>query len=462
MIEHKSEIKKYIVDHQESFLNDLKDWLRIPSISGLPEHRDDMYKAANYAADMLRRVGLEQVEIAETQGHPLVYAEWLHAPEKPTMLIYGHYDVQPADPIELWETPPFEPTIRNNNLYSRGVSDDKGQMVVVIKALETLMQIDGKLPLNVKVLIEGEEEIGSPSLGTYVKEHYERLACDTAFICDSPMEREGIPTIITGLRGILYTEVDVRGARRDLHSGIFGGIAPNPLHALAIILSKLKDEHHHINIPGLYDKLRQPSSIDRDFWDNDPLNLVAGLQQEMGVKQLSGEAEYPPLERLGGRPTLDVHGIVGGFVDGGAKTVIPGQVTAKISMRLPPDLQTSEVFTLFEQAVKAYAPSDVEVTVRYIASGEGLLVSQDSSSIAAAATALKETFENDPIFIRSGGTLPIAIMFQELLNAPVVLTGFSLPDDNLHAPNEKYSLDQFYKGIYTVVRFLEERAIVAD
>jgi acetylornithine deacetylase/succinyl-diaminopimelate desuccinylase-like protein len=461
-MDHKIEIRQYIADHQERYLEDLKDWLRIPSVSALPEHRDDMYRAADYAAKLLQRIGLEQVEVIPTPGHPLVYAEWLKAPGKPTVLFYGHYDVQPADPIELWKTPPFEPTIQNNNLYCRGVSDDKGQTMLVIKALETLLQVDGKLPVNVKVLIEGEEEIGSPSIGAYVKEHAERLACDTVFVCDSPMERADTPTIITGLRGMAYTEIEVRGAQRDLHSGLFGGVAPNPLHAIALIIAKLKDENDHIHIPGLYDKLQAPSDFDREFWDQDPLNLAEGFKQEMGLNALSGEPEYPPLERIGGRPSFDVHGIVGGFVDPGAKTVIPGVVTAKISMRLPPALNSKEVFALLEKAVKSYAPPNVEVTVRYLAGAEGMSVAQNSSSMTAAVIALKETFGNDPIFVRSGGTLPVAVIFQEVLNAPVVLTGFALPDDNLHAPNEKYSLDNFFKGIYTIARFLEERAIIAD
>ncbi|MBV9228883.1 MAG: dipeptidase [Chloroflexi bacterium] len=451
-----TQLEAYITENESRFLEDLKGWLRIPSISTLPEHTGDIQRAAEYAAGQLKLIGFDAVEVIQTAGHPLVYGEWLKVPSKPTVLIYGHYDVQPVDPVELWESPPFEPTIRNGNIYCRGACDDKGQTMLVFKALEALMTVNGALPVNVKVLIEGEEEAGGQSIEHYIKTYPERLQCDAAFICDTHMPAQDIPALISGLRGIIYTEVEVQGARRDLHSGSYGGIAPNPLHALAIIISRLKDADGHIHIPGLYDKLRQPPQVEKTFWQDDPLHIGPALLEEMGVSQFSGEEEYPPLERIWARPTLEVHGIAGGFVGEGAKTVIPAVGKAKISLRLPPDLKSGEVFTLFERAVKDVAPAGVTVSVRNLHGGEGVIVSPDSLPMAAAAAALKEVYGKDPVFIREGGSIPIAALFYEILGVPVVLMGFGLPDDNLHAPNEKYSLDQFFKGIRTVASFLQK------
>ncbi len=451
----KQQVEAYIANNEERFLEDLKGWLRIPSISTLPEHKGDIQRAAEYAAKQLNRIGFEQVQVIQTQGHPLVYGEWLQAAGKPTLLIYGHYDVQPVDPVDLWDSPPFEPTVRNGNLYCRGACDDKGQTMLVMNALESLMTVNGTLPVNVRMLIEGEEEAGGESVEHYVKTYPERLRCDATFICDTHMPSKDIPALISGLRGIIYTEVEVRGAKSDLHSGSYGGVAPNPLHALAIIISRLKDADGHIHIPGLYDKLRKPTATEKQFWHEDPLHINEALLHEMGVAQLSGELEYPPMERIWARPTLEVHGISGGFVGEGAKTVIPAVAKAKISLRLPADLKSGEVLPLFERAVKEYAPPDVQVTVHNVHGGEGVLVSADSPAIEAATAALKEVYGKEPVFIREGGSIPIAALFNDVLHAPVVLMGFGLPDDNLHAPNEKYSLDQFYKGIRTVASFLE-------
>lgn len=451
-----TQLETYIKDHESRFLEDLKGWLRIPSISTLPEHAGDIRHAAEYAVEQLRHLGLEHVEMIQTQGHPLVYADWLKAPGKPIVLIYGHYDVQPVDPIELWESPPFEPVVHeNNSIYARGAADDKGQTMLIFKALEALMTVNGTLPVNVRVLIEGEEEAGGASIEHYVKTYSERLRCDTVFICDTHMPAKDIPALISGLRGIVYTEVEVHGARRDLHSGSYGGVAPNPLHALAIIISRLKDADGHIHIPGLYDKLRKPTEAEKKFWREDPLHMNEALLEEMGVSQLSGELEYPPLERIYARPTLEVHGIVGGFVGEGAKTVIPAVAKAKISLRLPPDLKSEEAFALFARTVKEVAPPDVQVTVRNIHGGEGVLVLPDTPPMKAAAKALKETYGKEPVFLREGGSIPIAALFYEVLEVPIVMMGFGLPSDNLHAPNENYSLDQFFKGIRTVAGFLQ-------
>jgi acetylornithine deacetylase/succinyl-diaminopimelate desuccinylase-like protein len=449
-----TQLETYIAQHEERFLEDLKGWLRIPSISALPEHMPDIQRAAEYAAQQLQQIGFQRVEVIPTQGSPLVYGEWLQAPGKPTVLIYGHYDVQPVDPIDLWDSPPFEPTIRDGNIYCRGACDDKGQAMLVIKALEALMAVNGTLPVNVRVLIEGEEENGGESIEHYVKTYPERLQCDAAFICDTHMPSPDLPALIYGLRGIVYTEIEARGARRDLHSGSYGGVAPNPIHSLAIIISRLKDADGHIHIPGLYDKMRTPTQAEQDFWQHDPLHIGGSLAAEMGVKQLSGESEYPPLQRIWARPTLEVHGIAGGFTGEGAKTVIPAIATAKVSLRLPPELVPDEVFTLLERAVKDVAPADVTVTVRKIHVGDGVLVPPDSAAMQAASAALQEVYGKEPVLIREGGSIPIAALFDEVLHAPVVLMGFGLPDDNLHAPNEKYSLAQFFKGIRTVASFL--------
>ena len=450
-----TQLETYITENEGRFLEDLKGWLRIPSISTLPEHAADIWRAAQYAVDQLTVIGLERARLIETSGHPLVYGEWLKAPGKPTLLVYGHYDVQPVDPVDLWYTPPFEPTIRGDNLYCRGACDDKGQTMLVFKALESLMTVNGTLPVNVRVLIEGEEEAGGESIEHYVKTHPERLGCDVVLICDTGMPAKDLPALIYGLRGIIYTEVEVRGAKRDLHSGEFGGIAPNPLHTLAIIIAGLKDAGGHIHIPGLYDKVRKPTTEELKFWNEDLLHINESLLEEMGVSQFTGEADYSPMERMWARPTLEVHGIIGGFTGEGAKMVIPAVSKAKISLRLPPDVKSEEAFMLFERRVKELAPAGVEVRVDKIHGGEGVMVMPDSPPMQAAAAALKEYFGKEPIFIREGGSIPVAALFHELLNVPVVMMGFGLPDDNLHSPNEKYSLSQFYKGIRTVASFLQ-------
>lgn len=450
-----NELEAYINEREDRFLEDLKGWLRIPGISTLPEHTADVHRAADYAADQLLRNGIEEVEVIQTQGHPLVFGQWLHAPDKPIVFIYGHYDVQPADPLDEWYFPPFEPTVRNGNLYARGACDDKGQVMIVLKAFEALMAVHKKLPLNIRVLLEGEEESGGASIEVYVREVPERLNCDAVLICDSEMPRPETPALITSLRGLVYTEVEVQGARHDLHSGAFGGIAPNPLHALAIILSKLKDEQGHIHMPQLYEQLRRPTEREKDFWKHDPLHFAEALRQEMGVSELVGEPEHPPLERIAARPTLEVHGIAGGFTGEGAKTVIPAKARAKISLRFPVGLKSKEVFGLFEKAVKAAAPGGVEVTVRKIYSGEGVVVELDNPAMIAATAALKEIYGKEPLYLHDGGSLPVAALFSEVLLTPVVLMGFGLPDDHAHAPNEKLSLGQFSRGIRTVARFLQ-------
>lgn len=450
-----TQLETYLREHEERFLEDLKGWLRIPSISTSPEHAADMQRAAVYAAEQLKQIGFESVELIQTQGHPLVSGHWLHAPGKQTLLIYGHYDVQPDDPVDQWISPPFEPTVRQGNLYARGASDDKGQVMMVLKALEALLAVDGMLPLNIRVLIEGEEESEGEAMEHYVREHPESLQCDAVSVWDMDMPRSDLPALVYRSRGCISTEVEVCGAKRDLHSGTFGGIAPNALHALSIMIGRLKDAQGHIHIPGLSDKLGQPSIREQTFWREDSAHLSDTYLKEMGVSSFSGEQEYPPLERIWARPSLEVHGIVGGFTDEGSKMVIPARARAKISMRFPPELKSDEVFERFKQAVSDAAPEGVEVSVHLLSRGEGVLVSPETVPMQAAAAALKETYGKDPLLIGEGGSYPVVALLSEILQVPIVVIGFGLLDDNVHAPNEKFSLDTFFKGIRTGIRFLQ-------
>lgn len=448
--------RAYAAEHRDHYRSELMDLLRIPSISTLPEHSKDIRRAAEYVADALKRAGMDTAEVIQTEGHPLVYGEWLRAPGKPTVLLYGHYDVQPVDPLDLWNTPPFEPTIKGDNLYARGASDDKGQMFSLVKALDALLHANGALPVNVKVLIEGEEEAGGESIEAYVKAHPERLKADAALIYDTGMPQVGLPAITYGLRGILYTELEVRGAKRDLHSGVYGGVAPNPIHALALILAGLKDRDGHIHIPGFYDRVRPVTEEERKNWASYPFDIEAALKSELGLSTLVGETEYPAEERRTARPTLEVHGIIGGFTGEGAKTVIPNVVKAKVSMRLVPDQRPNEIFPLFERAVHDVTPPGVEVTVRNIHGGDGLIVPLDSPLTQAASRALRSVFDRDPIYLREGGSIPIGALFDSVLHAPVVFMGFGLPDDNLHAPNEKFYLPHYELAIQSAIEFLCE------
>jgi acetylornithine deacetylase/succinyl-diaminopimelate desuccinylase-like protein len=448
--------RHYAETHNERFLADLMELLRIPSISTLPNHREDVRQAAEFVATHLRRAGLEQVEVISTQVHPLVYGEWLHAPGKPTMLLYGHYDVQPVDPRALWDTDPFEPTIKGDELFARGASDDKGQMFALVKALESLFQANAGFPVNIKVLIEGEEEAGGESIETYVKQHPERLAADVALIYDTGMPAIGIPAITYGLRGILYTELEVRGAKRDLHSGSYGGVAPNPLHALALILSGLKDREGHIHIPGFYDRVRPVTEQERKNWASYPFDIDAALKQEMGVSVLPGETEYPTEERRTARPTLEVHGIIGGFTGEGAKTVISNVVTAKVSMRLVPDQRPAEIFPLFERAVQNLCPPGNEVTVRNLHGGDAVLLPLESPWMSLASSALRKVFGREPVLLREGGSIPIGALFDAVLHAPTIFMGFGLPDDNVHAPNEKLYLPNYALAIQSAIELFCE------
>lgn len=439
------------------FLDELKALLRIPSVSTLPEHRDDVRKAAGVLVDELKHIGMEHVHLIEAGGHPLVYADWLHRADKPTCLCYGHYDVQPPDPLDEWLTPPFQPTERNGNLYARGAVDDKGQMYMHVKALEALFTAhNGKLPLNIRVILEGEEEVGGESIARFVREHPEQLKADFALVSDTEMFAPELPTLCVGLRGMIYTEIEARGAKTDLHSGMYGGAVPNPFVALAQIIAQLKDKDGRILIPGFYDRVKAPSADELKAWKSLPFDEEDYRKAEVGSSQLTGEPGYSVIERTWARPTLDVHGMPGGFTGAGAKTVIPAKAVAKISMRLVPDMTPQEAFAQYRSYVESLKPAGIELEVRLIHSGDAIVIRTDNPYVKAATKALKHVWDKDTVFIRSGGSIPIVGDFERHLKIPTVMMGFGLPDDNLHAPNEKFHLANFYRGIESIITFFEE------
>jgi acetylornithine deacetylase/succinyl-diaminopimelate desuccinylase-like protein len=451
---------EFAAANRSRFLHELKSLLRIPSVSTLPEHNADTRRAAEFCAAELRRIGMEHVELIETHstslragsGHPLVYADWLHAAGKPTALCYGHYDVQPPDPLDEWLSPPFEPVERDGNLYARGAVDDKGQMWMHIKALESLL-VAGSLPINVRVILEGEEEVGGEGIAAFVREHPERLKGDFALVSDTEMFAPGLPTLCTGLRGMVYIEMEARGAKTDLHSGMYGGAAPNPFIALAQVIGAMKGKDGKILIPGIYDAVEAPSADELKAWETLPFDEEEYRKHEVGSSQLTGEPNYSVMERTWARPSLDVHGMPGGFTGTGAKTVIPAKASAKLSIRLVPRMTSAGTFELLAQFVRDHAPAGVEMSVRLLHSGEPIVIGTDNSYIRAATVALREVFGRKTVFIRSGGSIPIVGDFARHLGMPSVMMGFGLPDDNLHAPNEKFHIANFYRGIESIIRF---------
>ena len=447
---------EYARQNYPRFLDELKDLLRIPSVSTLPEHKDDCRKAADWLVARLQRMGMEHVRVIETEGHPLVYADWLHAAGKPTTLVYGHYDVQPPDPLEEWVSPPFEPEERNGNIYARGAVDDKGQVCAQLSALESLLETTGGLPMNVRVLLEGEEEVGGEGIASYVASKPADLKADFALVSDTDMFAPGLPTLCVGLRGMIYTEIDVRGAKIDLHSGMYGGAAPNPFVALAQIIARLKDENGRILIRHFYDDVVSPSEEELATWRSLPFDEEEYRKAEVGSRELVGEPGYSVIERTWARPTLDVHGMPGGFIGAGAKTVIPARALAKVSMRLVPNMTPAKAFAQFKSYVMEVAPPGVDVEVRLIHSGDACVVPVDNPYIQAATRALREVWGKETVFIRSGGSIPIVGDFARHLGLPSVMMGFGLPDDQIHAPNEKFTLENFRLGIESVIRFLEE------
>ena len=445
----------FVQDNQPRLLEELKQFVRIPSISTLPEHSGDITRAATFVADSLRAVGMEHVEIVPTARHPLVYADWLHAPGKPTVLCYGHYDVQPADPLELWTTGPFEPTERDGNLYARGACDDKGQMYMHIKAIEALRAANGRLPLNVKFLIEGEEEVGGASITKYVRENPEKLRADVALVSDTSMYEPGMPTLDIGLRGLIYMEIESQGPGRDLHSGLYGGAAPNAVFGLIELLAKAKDADGAIRIAGIYDSVEEPADAELRSWNSLPFSEQEFLAQEVGSSQLTGEPGRSVLERVWSRPTLEVHGIAGGFTGAGSKTVIPAKAVAKVSLRLVPRQDPERVVAAFRQWVEDQTPRGIRTEVRVLNASPGLVVDPGHPAIQVAARAFADVLGRPTVFIRSGGSIPIVGDFAAHLGIPTILMGFGLPDDGLHSPNEKYKIENYYSGIRTVAHFFE-------
>jgi acetylornithine deacetylase/succinyl-diaminopimelate desuccinylase-like protein len=445
----------YFHDHRSEFLQGLDTFLRIPSISTLSEHKPDIRRAAEFVRNELRAAGMTSAELIEGEGNPLVYGEWLGAPGKPTILFYGHYDVQPPDPLDEWKSPPFEPSIRGDDIFARGASDDKGQTYIQIKAVQALLRTTGKLPVNVKFLIEGEEESGGEHIEAYVRSKPPRLASDAAVICDTEMFAPELPTICVGLRGLVYAELHVEGANHDLHSGVYGGAAPNPIMAIAEILCALKDRDGHILIPGFYDRVVPPGPKEREAWARLPFDEKEYTGKEMGAKELTGEPGVPLFERVWARPTLEVHGIRGGFTGEGAKTVIPARAVAKISTRLVADQRPDEAAGQLKAAIAKACPRGITAELKVLHGAAPSLTDPDNRFIHAAAEAMRQIFGQDTVYIRSGGSIPIVGLFDRYLGIPSVLMGFGLPDDNLHAPNEKMHLPNFFRGIEAMARYLE-------
>lgn len=447
----------YIDQHLERFIEELKEFLRIPSISAQPEHTPDTRRAAEYVANEARRIGLENAAVMETDGYPVVYADWLHAEGKPTVLIYGHYDVQPAEPLELWTSPAFQPEIRGEDIYARGSIDDKGQVHLHLKAIEAMLQTRGALPVNVKLIIEGEEEVGSPNLVPFVVANRQLLGCDAVMISDTTMYDYDMPSITYGLRGLAYLELHVTGSDRDLHSGMFGGAIANPINALATLIAKMKDSNGRITLPGFYDDAIDVSPEERAELARLPYDPET-YPKMLGITTTTGEAGYTDLERLWARPTLDVCGIWGGYQGDGAKTVLPAKAGAKISMRLVANQSPEKVAQQLRQFVQENLPEGVRAEVVDLHGGPPALTPTDSVPVQAGLVALEKAFGVKPFLIRSGGSIPIVADFERELSAPVVMMGFGLPDQNAHAPDEKMNLKNYHRGIKSAAFFLEEFA----
>jgi acetylornithine deacetylase/succinyl-diaminopimelate desuccinylase-like protein len=450
-----SAVATYLKENRPRHLEQLKQLLRIPSISNDPEKAGDIRRAAEWVCTRLKEAGCTTAEIHSTEGHPIVYGEWLGAPGKPTFLVYGHYDVQPVDPLDLWKSPPFEPDIRDDRIYARGASDDKGQLIIHVNALEAHLKTSGTCPVNVKFLIEGEEEIGSAHLVPYVEANKDKLKCDAVVVSDTAMFAKNVPSICYGLRGLAYLQVDIRGTDGDLHSGTFGGAVINPAFALAHMLAQLKDAKGKVRVPGFYDKVIKLTTAERKAFASLP-HSDAKYKKSIGAPELFGEPGYTTLERTWARPTLEINGIWGGFTGEGAKTVIPAEAHAKISCRLVPNQTPKEIARKVETYLKKIAPKAVKVKVRNLHGGDGWLAPTDHPALVSAGEAVRRSFGKKPVFMREGGSIPIIAAFDKILKVPAVLLGIGLHDDNLHAPNEKLDLDNFYKGNAAAAYLMEE------
>ncbi|MEX1240430.1 MAG: dipeptidase [Cyclobacteriaceae bacterium] len=449
-------MKEYITSNKDRFLAELFDWLKIPSISADSRHKGDVRKAAEFLKEKFTAAGVDKVEIRETKGHPIVYAEKTIDPSLPTVLVYGHYDVQPADPLELWDSPPFEPVIKNDRIFARGSCDDKGQVYMHVKAFETMMK-HNLIPCNVKFMVEGEEEVGSDNLGTFVRENKGMLKADIILISDTALISLDHPSITTGLRGLSYMEVEVTGPNRDLHSGVYGGAVANPINVLCKMISSLHDEDRRITIPGFYDKVASLTDDERKALNNAPFDLEE-YKKELGISEVIGEKGYTTVERTGIRPTLDVNGIWGGYTGEGAKTVLPSKAHAKISMRLVPNQVSSEITGLFTKHFQSIAPKSVTVKVRAHHGGEPALTPTNSAAFQAASKAFEEVWGKKPIPTRDGGSIPIVALFKKELGLDTVLMGFGLDSDAIHSPNEHYGVKNFMLGIETIVAFYRHYA----
>jgi len=436
----------FINTNRDRYINELKQFLAIPSISAIPAHSGDVRRCAEWTADEMRRVGLENVRLVDTPGNPVVYGDWLHAPGAPTILFYGHYDVQPVDPVNLWESPPFEATVRDGEIYARGAADDKGQVFMHFKAIEAHLKQTGSLPVNMRLIIEGEEEVGSENLDNFVRANKSQLDADVVVISDSAMFDRGVPSICYSLRGLVYFQIDLRGTKSDLHSGVFGGAVANPNMVLAQILAQMKDRGGRIKIPGFYDDVVALTDEERTAWTKLPFNEKQ-YRKDLGAPKLFGESGYTTLERVWGRPTFEVNGLLGGFTGEGAKTVIPAVSMAKVSMRLVPNQHPDKIAKLFEEYVKKVAPKTVELKVTRMHGGKPWLTAYDNPYVQAAGRAIEQGFGKSPVFCREGGSIPVVSTFQEELGLPSVLFGVGLPDENAHAPNERLDLSNFHNGI---------------
>lgn len=448
---------QHIENNFNNYLEELKEYISIPSISTLDENKKDMITCANYVADKLKSAGMKKTKVIKTDGHPLVYGEWMGAPGKPTVLIYGHYDVQPVDPLDEWKTPPFELTVKAGKMYARGANDNKGQNFVHIKSVESYFKTDGTLPCNVKFLIEGEEEIGSSNLGKFLKTNQKLLKCDAVMISDTSMFAPNTPTVSYGLRGLCYMEIEMIGPKQDLHSGSFGGAVANPINELAKLISKLHDKNGKITIPNFYKDVQKMTKKEKENLKSLKFS-EAKFAKELNVKELQGEKGFGTLERLWIRPTLDCNGIVGGFTGKGAKTVLPSKASAKISMRLVPNQDPKTVAKEFTKYVKSLAPKSVKINVKELHGGLPFVAPLEEKAVVAAANAASKAFKKKTVFTREGGSIPIVVEFNKQLKAPVILMGLGLDTDNIHSPNEHFNVSSFRSGIKASAYFLDEMA----
>src|SRR5687767_900652 len=445
----------FINTNRDRYVDQLKEYLAIPSISALPQHAADVRRCAEWTAEEMRRIGLQNVRLIETPGHPVVYGDWLDAAGAPTILFYGHYDVQPVDPVELWESPPFEATVRDGEIYARGAADDKGQVFMHFKAVEAYLKQSGRLPVNLKIILEGEEEVGSENLDDFIRGHKDELKADVVVISDSGMFARGVPSICYGLRGLVYFQIDLRGSSTDLHSGSFGGAVANPAFVLSQMITQMKDRSGRIKIPGFYDDVKALQDEERQAWASLPFNEKK-YKKDFGIPKLAGETGFTTLERTWARPTLEVNGLLSGFTGEGAKTVLPAVAMAKISMRLVPNQDPNKIADLFQKYVEDIAPKTVELKITRMHGGKPWMTSFDNPYVQAAGRAIEKGFGRSPIFTREGGSIPVVSTFQEELGLPSVLFGVGLPDENAHAPNEKLDLGNFHNGIIASAYLYDE------